>query len=209
MLNRNKTDLDLARRYRDPDDDDFDEERQRRDLVPWFGLQLKTATIFRVGFGLCGLMVVLVGVRWQFADHIPWLPLDTLWFNIAFLVMVFAMSFISFTMFRAATNMFRQEIREIDARMARRDNSTEEEVAEFVQESEKQLNRKMTKRWAVMLAVLIPLYPVLGTQLIFPWGGLLPFAGAAIVVFALVIIWCYHRRDVFDRALRLFSAPRN
>ena len=83
------------------------------------------------------------------------------------------MSFISFTMFRAATNMFRQDIREIDARMARRDHATDEEVQEFVRQSEREMNRRMTRRWIVILAVIVPIFPIFGTKLIFPWGGIL------------------------------------
>ena len=207
MLNRNRSDLDRARRYYDPDD--YEETAQPRDRVPWFGLYLKVSTVTRVGFGITGLMVLLIFAYWQFADGIAWIPNKTLWFNAVFLVVVMLMSFTSLSMFRAATNMFKQEIREIDARTARRDNATEEEVEEYVRRSEKRMNRTMTKRWIFMLVILGPLYPVIGTNLIFPWGNILFFVAASVVVFGGVIIWCYHRQDVANRILRLFrGAPR-
>ena len=83
MMNRNKQELDLARRYYDPDD--YEDTPRRRDRVSWFGLQLKVATIFRVGFGLGTLMIALVAIRWQFGDRIPWLPVESIWFDIGFL----------------------------------------------------------------------------------------------------------------------------
>lgn len=207
MINRNKSELERARRYHDPDADDLAEDDVFRSRVPWFGLRLKTGTIFRVGFGLVGLMIALVCVWWQFADDIPGLPHDALWFNILFLLVVMLMSFISFSMFRAATNVFRQEIRDIDARMARQDDATEEEVEEYVRQSDKKLNRKMLWRNLYFLGALVVLYPTVGSKLIFPWGNIIYFFLGLVAFIVVSFVWWYHRGDLAN-GLRQIFAPR-
>ena len=200
MVNRNKQELDLVRRYYDPDD--LDDASPLSNRVSWFGLRLRVGTVIGVGFGNAALMVALVVLRWQFGDRMPWLPAEDIRFDIAFLVFIVAMSFVSFTMFRAATNMFRQEIRAIDTRMARRDHATEEEVQEFVRQSERQMNRRMTRRWIVILVVIVPIFPIFGTKLIFPWGGVGPLAGAAFLAMALICAGIYFSSGIarlFDR----------
>lgn len=207
MVNRNKQELDLVRRYYDPDD--LEDTSPLRNRVSWFGLRLRVGTVIGVGFGNTALMVVLVVLRWQFGDRIPWLPAEDIRFDIAFLVFIVVMSFVSFTMFRAATNMFRQEIREIDTRMARRDHATEEEVQEFVSQSERQMNRRMTRRWIVILAVIVPIFPIFGTKLIFPWGGMGALAGAAFLTMALICAGIYFSSDVSRLLGRLGRRMRN
>lgn len=200
MVNRNKQELDLVRRYYDPDD--LEDTSPLHNRVSWFGLRLRVGTVIGVGFGNAALMVVLVVLRWQFGDRIPWLPTEDIRFDIAFLAFIVVMSFVSFTMFRAATNMFRQEIRAIDTRMARRDHATEEEVQEFVRQSERQMDRRMTRRWIVILVVIVPIFPIFGTKLIFPWGGIGALAGAAFLAMALICAGIYYSSDIarlFDR----------
>lgn len=206
MVNRNKSELDLVRRYYDPDDLEVTPPLQNR--VSWFGLRLRVGTVIAVGFGNAALMVALVVLRWQFGDRIPWLPDEGLWFDIAFLAFIIVMSFISFTMFRAATNMFRQEIRAIDTRMARRDHATEEEVQEFVRQSEREMNRRMTLRWIVILAVIVPIFPIFGTKLIFPWGGVGPLAGAALLAMVLICAGIYFSSSIAGLFRRLTGSTR-
>ncbi|MYC32195.1 MAG: hypothetical protein F4X64_03340 [Chloroflexi bacterium] len=207
MVNRNKQELDLVRRYYDPDD--LEDTSPLRNRVSWLGLRLRVGAVIGVGFGNAALMVVLVVLRWQFGDRIPWLPAEDIRFDIAFLVFIVVMSFVSFTMFRAATNMFRQEIREIDTRMARRDHATEEEVQEFVSQSERQMNRRMTRRWIVILAVIVPIFPIFGTKLIFPWGGMGALAGATFLTMALICAGIYFSSDVSRLLGRLGRRMRN
>ncbi len=207
MVNRDKSELDLVRRYYDPDD--FEDTPPLRNRVSWFGLRLRVRTVIVVGFGNAALMVALVVLQWQFGDRIPWLPAEGIWFDIAFLAFIFAMSFISFTMFRAATNMFRQEIREIDTRMARRDHATEEEVQKFVRQSEREMDRRMTRRWIVILVVIVPVFPIFGTKLIFPWGGMGALAGAAFLTMVLICAGIYFSSDVSRLLGRLGRRMRN
>ena len=207
MVNRNKQELDLVRRYYDPDD--FEATPPLQNRVSWFGLRLRVGTVMAVGFGNAALMVALVVLRWQFGDRIPWLPVEYIRFDIAFLAFIVVMSFISFTMFRAATNMFRQEIREIDTRMARRDHATEEEVQEFVRQSERAMNRRMTRRWIVILVVIVPIFPIFGTKLIFPWGGMGALAGAAFLTMLLICAGIYFSSDVSRLLGRLGRRMRN
>lgn len=194
MMNRDKSELDLVRRYYDPDD--LEDTSPLHNRVSWFGLRLRVGTVIGVGFGNAALMVALVVLWWQFGDRIPWLPVEDIRFDIGFLAFIIVMSFISFTMFRAATNMFRQEIREIDTRMARRDRATDEEVQEFVRQSEREMNRRMTRRWIVILVVIVPIFPIFGTKLIFPWGGVGPLAGAAFLTMALICAGIYFSSNV-------------
>lgn len=201
MVNRNKRELDRARRHYDPDD--FETTPPLQNRVSWFGLRLRVGTVIAVGFGNAALMVALVVLRWQFGDRIPWLPVEGIWFDIAFLVFIIAMSFVSFTMFRAATNMFRQEIRAIDTRMARRDHATDEEVQEFVRQSEREMNRRMTRRWIVILAVIVPIFPIFGTKLIFPWGGMGALAGASFLAMVLICAGIYFSSDMARLVRRL------
>ena len=206
MVNRDKSEIDLVRRYYDPDD--FEATPPLHNRVSWFGLRLRVGTVIVVGFGNAALMVALVVLRWQFGDRVPWLPAESIWFDIAFLVFIVAMSFISFTMFRAATNMFRQEIRAIDTRMARRDHATEEEVQEFVRRSEREMNRRMTLRWVVIFAVIVPIFPIFGTKLIFSWGGVGPLAGAAFLAMALICACIYFSSGIAGLFRRLTRGTR-
>ena len=207
MMNRNKSQLERINRYRDPDDGPPD-EGDAPQRVPWFGLRLKTATIFRVGFGMVGLMLALICARFTVADRIPGLPHDTLWFNIVFVAVVMLLSFTSFSMFRAATNVFRQEIREIDARMARRDDATEEEVEEYVRQSDKQLNRRMFWRNVYFMAALVILYPTLGSTLIFPWGNIVYFILGMLVALGSAIVWWYYREPLANTLRGLLGRPQ-
>ena len=207
MVNRNKQELDRARRYYDPDD--LEDTSPLHNRVSWFGLRLRVGTVTGVGFGNAALMVALVVLRWQFGDRIPWLPVEDIRFDIAFLAFIIAMSFVSFTMFRAATNMFRREIREIDTRMARRDHATEEEVQEFVHQSEREMNRRMTRRWIVILAVIVPIFPIFGTKLIFPWGGMGALVGAAFLTMVLICACIYFSSGIAKLFDRLGHRMRN
>ena len=207
MANRNKSELDRARRYHGADD--FEDIPPPRDRVRWFGLRLKVSTVMLVGFGNGALMVALVAIRWQFAHLTPWLPVESIRFDIAFLALIIAMSFISFTLFRSATNMFRQDIRDIDERMARRDHATEEEVQEYVRTSEREMGWRMFKRWMVILAVIIPVIPIFGTRLIFPWGGLGSLSVAVFLTMILVCAAIYFSQRISDALRRIVGRSRN
>ena len=207
MVNRNRSEMERVRRYYDPDDDDG--TPALRDRVSWFGLRLKVGVGVGLAFGNSALMVVLVAARWQFGDRISWLPVESIRFDIAFLALIIVMSFFSFTMFRAVANMFRQDIRDIDARMARRDNATEEEVQEFVRKSEREMAGRIFKRWLVVLAVIVPVIPIFGTNLIFPWGG---FGSMAIALFVTVILICasiYFSPRLAEMLRRIAGSARN
>lgn len=206
MMNRNKSELERARRYHNPDAEDLAKEDSLPDRVPWFGLQLKTRTVHLVGFGLTGLMIALVCVRWWFADDIPGLPYDTIWFTILFLAAMLVMSYIAISMFRAATNAYRQEIREMDARTAREDNATEEEVEEYVRQSDKKLGRKVLRRNLYFLAAGVVLFPTLGTELIFPWGGVVYFILGMVAFVAVSVVWWYYRYDLANKLRRPFGS---
>lgn len=208
MMNRNRSELERARRYHNPDADDLAKDESSHDRVPWFGLQLKPSTIYLVGFGIGGLMIALVCVRWWFADDIPGLPHDTIWFTILFLAVMALMSFTAFSMFRAATNVFRQEIREIDARVARQDNATEEEVEEYVRQSDKKLSRKTLWRNLYFLAAGVILFPTLGTELIFPWGEAIYFILGMVGFIAVSFVWLYYRDDLANQLRRRFGARK-
>lgn len=206
MMDRNKSELERARRYRDPDAVELAKKESSQERVPWFGRQLKPSTIYGVGFGIGGLIIALVCARWLFADDIPWLPHDSLWFTILFLAVMLALSFIPFSMFHATTNVFRQEIREIDARTARRDNATEEEVAEYVRQSDKKLNRQNLWRTLYFLAAGIILFPTLGSPLIFPWGNTMYFILGMVAVMVASAVWWYYQDELVNKLRRLFAS---
>ena len=200
MMNRNKYELERLRRYRDPDDeDDANDAAESHGRVKWFGIRLKESYIFRIGFGLVFLMVALLYAKTQLGDRVAWIPNDALWFNLGFLAFMMLLSFTSFSMFYCGSMTFKRQIREMDERMARRDNATPEEVQEIVRQSEKRLNRRAWLRSLFFVIVFVALFPVLGTELLFPWGGVLPFVGALAVVFGGAFVWWYHRQDVADK----------
>ena len=105
--------------------------------------------------------------------------------------------------------MFRQEIREIDTRMARRDHATDEEVEQFVRQSERDMNRRMTRRWLVILAALVPIVPIFGTKLIFPWGGMGTLIGAAFLTTVLTCAGIYFWPGLARRFRRRAGRTRN
>ena len=197
MTNRNKSELDRARRLYDPDD--YEEDTTPRNLATWFGLRIRMSRMVALGLGIGVFMIALVCVRWMLADRIPGLPHDTLWFNIVFLLVILTLSFITFSMFHAATNAIRQDIRELDARAARRDNATDEEVAEYVRQSEKKMDRRLIRRWIIILAVIIPMSPLLGTKLVFPWGGVLPYLGGVVVGVAILAVLSWYGPSIMSR----------
>lgn len=199
MVNRNRSDLELARQHHDPGDDD--DMFRGPGPASWFGIRMKTSTIIPLGFSISGVMFVLIFARWLLADRIPGLPHESLWFDIGFAGVTILMSMISLSMFVAASNVYRREIRETRARIARHDNATDEEVEQIVQQSEKQMDRRMLRRLIVWMALIIALVVVLGSNLVFPWGGTLAFATGALVLFIGGLLWAWRGQDIVEKLI--------
>ena len=195
MIDRNKSELERIRRYHDPDDD-VEDTGERRGYIKWFGIWLKEGSIFRIGFGLCFLMVAVLVAKTQLAKRVAWLPSGELWFELAFLGLIMVMSFTSFSMFYCGSMTYRRQIKEINARMARRDNATPEEVEEVVRQTDKRLNRQSLLRTLLCAGVIIVLYPIFGTTLILSWGGVLPFFGMLILVIGILAAVLYFRSEI-------------
>lgn len=180
MIDRNRSELELIRRYHDPDDEDRAEDT--RGYVKWLGLWLKEGSIFRIGFGLCGLMVALLGVKTMLFNRFEWVPNGALWYEFGFLGIIMVLSFTAFSMFYCGSMTFKRQIRDIEVRMARRDNATPEEIEEVIRQTDKRLNRQTLFRALFSALAIIVLFPIFGTTLIFPWGDVIPFIGALVVV---------------------------
>ena len=204
MINRNRDKEELARlrSYRDPDDDYPEEPDPHKDDVKWFGIWMSERNIMRIGFGNGALIILAYFVKSQFGDQIPWLP-KSAWFDWAFVGVVMVMGFLSFTMFHTAGQKYRGQIREIDERVARRDKATDEEVEKIVNESEKRINRRLWKRFLFFALLAVPLWLVIGTDAIFPWGNIIFFTLAVVLIFAVAYVWEYHRQALVDKLLRL------
>ena len=208
MIDRNRTELERLRRYHDPDDPA--EAEHPRGYVKWFGIWLKEGTIFRVGFGLCFTMVALLVAKTQLSKRVEWLPSGELWFELAFLGLIMLMSFTALSMFYCGSMTFKRQIREVNARMARSDNATPDEVEEVMRQTDKRLNRQVLYRTLFCAAAVAIIYPIFGTTLIFPWGGILAFFGMVIAVMVAVSVPLYFRTEIADhlrRWLRLTRQP--
>ena len=207
MINRNKSELERIRRYHDPDDD-AEHADNRTGYIKWFGIWMKEGCIFRIGFGLCFLMVAAVVAKSQLANRVAWLPSGEMWFELVFLGVIMVMSFTSFSMFYCGSMTYRRQIKEMDARMARRDNATPEEVAEVMRQTEKRLNRQSWLRTLLFAAALIILYPIFGAGWIFPWGGVVPYWGVFVVTLGLLTGLLYFRREIAGAIGRWLSPTR-
>ena len=208
MIDRNKSELERIRRYRDPDED-AEETGEQRGYIKWFGLWLKEGSIFRIGFGLCFLMVAVLIAKTQLADRVAWLPSGAWWFEIAFLALIMVMSFTAFSMFYCGSMTYRRQIREINARMARRDNATPEEVEEVVRQTDKRLNRQSLLRTLLCAAAIIVLFPIFGTTMIFAWGDILPFFGMLILVIGIMTALLYFRSEIAGMLNRWLAPTRH
>ena len=180
MINRNRSELEIIRRYHDPDDEDRAEDTQG--YVKWFGLWLTESSIFRIGFGLCGLMVALLVFKTMLFNRFEWVPNGALWYEFGFLGMIIVLSFTAFSMFYCGAMTLKRQIRDMEVRMARRDNATPEEIEEVIRQTDRRLNRQMMLRALFSALAIIALFPIFGTTLIFPWGNILAFIGALVVV---------------------------
>ena len=203
MMNRDKSELEQARSFQVGEYGD-EGRTAPRDRYPWFGLQLKPVTVYVVGFGLGWIGMGLICLRWTVADRIPGLPHESVWFNVGFHLLIMLMSFISISMFLSASRVLRQDIREIDARMARQDHATEEEVQEYVRRSENDMNRQMVVLGLSLVAAVVLSYILLGTTLVFSWGGIVPFAGAVLAKFIIGILLLRGRHQVKGVIRRVF-----
>lgn len=208
MIDRNKSELERIRRYQDLDDD-VEATGERRGYIKWFGIWLKESSIFRIGFGLCFLMVAVLVAKTQLVDRVAWLPGGALWFEIAFLGLIMLMSFTAFSMFYCGSMTYRRQIRETNARMARRDNATPEEVEEVVRQTDKRLSRQSLQRTLICVAAIIVLYPTFGTTLIFPWGGILPFFGMLLLTLGFMTATLYFRSEIAEIFSQMLGRSRH
>ena len=187
MIDRNLRNLRRMRRYTDPFEDE-DPSAEHEGYVKWFGLWVKERTLFIVGFGIAGLMLVLILARALLAGRAAWLPTGTLWSEIGFMVGVLVMSFISCSMFVCGSIAVRRQIRHMNAQMARWDDATPEEVEEIVRAADRRLNRRTLWRALVWVVVVAACCAIFGTPLLFSWGGTAAFA-ASMVALVLVSFW--------------------
>jgi uncharacterized RDD family membrane protein YckC len=144
-------------------------------------------------------MVALLVAKTQLADRVAWLPNGAIWFELTFLGVIMLMSFVALSMFYCGSMTFKRQIREINARMARSDNATPEEVEAVLRETDKRLNRQALYRALFCVATIAILYPTFGTTLIFPWGGVLAFFGILIVVVGGASTFWYFRTEIAQR----------
>ena len=209
--NRNRDELELMRRYHDPDDHPNDAADApagsgpygRSDRVNWFGIRFKEKTIIITAFSITGLMVVLQSINLLYRSRISWLPQEA-WVSWAFMGLMTLLCFTAFSMFIATKIKFRRDIRESDLRMARRDGATEDEAHEYVRESEKSLDRRLRWRSLFIALVVIILLPTIGTPFLVPWGNPLIAVAVAGVIIGGAFIWWYHRQGLLEKLRRLF-----
>ena len=201
MIDRNLHDLNRRRRYTDPFEDEEDVS-EREGYVKWFGLWLRESTLFGVGLSITGLMLAVIVARALLAGRVPWLPAGEWWFEIAFLATILLMSGVACSMFVCGSVAIRQQIRQMNAQMARWDDATPEEVEEVVRAADRRLNRRMWWRGAVWLAAMVVLLVVFGTPLLFPWGGTTAFVISTVVTIALSFLWSWQGSRIFSLAVR-------
>ena len=194
MIDRNRSELELIRRYQDRDD--FFEAADTRGYVKWFGLWLKEGTVLRIGFGLCLLMLTVLVAKTQVFSRFAWVPNGVAWYEFAFLGVILVISFTSFSLFYSASMAYRRQIRDMEVRMARRDNATPEEVKELLRQTDKRLQRQTLLKLLFCALSIAVLFPIFGTTLIFPWGGILPFIGMLVVVVGGVPTLWYCRGNI-------------
>ena len=113
-------------------------------------------------------MVAVLVAKTQLSNRVAWLPSGALWFELAFLGLIMLMSFTAFSMFYCGSMTYRRQIKETNARMARRDNATPEEVEEVVRQTDKRLNRQSLLRTLLCAAAIVALFPIFGTTVVFP-----------------------------------------
>ena len=201
MINRNRYDLNRQRRYPEPFEDE-EVTAEREGYIKWFGLWLKEPTLFALGFGLAGLTLVLVLARALLAGRAPWLPVGELWFEIGFLASVVLISIVTLSMFVSGSVAIRQQIRQMNAEMARWDDATPEEVEEIVRAADRRLDRRMWRRGLVWMVAIVVLVAVFGTPLLFPWGGTVAFVVSTVVFVTLNFLWNWQGSRICSLAVR-------
>lgn len=207
MIERNLRDLNRRRRLTDSFEAEEDVS-EREGYVRWFGLWVREPTLFAVGFGLVGFMLALVMARALLAGRAAWLPAGELWFEVGFLASILVVCFVATSMFVCASVAVRQQIRQMNAQMARWDDATPEEVEEIVRSADRRLNRRMLRRAAVWMAAMVALVVIFGTPLVFPWGGTVPFVISAVVFVTLSLLWTWQGSRMFSLAVgRIKRSP--
>ena len=201
MIDRESSNLRRMRRYTDPFEDEGGASG-REGYVKWFGLWIRERTLFVVGFGIAGFMLALIIARALLLGRVAWLPTGEWWFEIAFLTGILVMSFVSCSMFVCGSMAIRQQIRQMNAQMARWDDATPEEVEEAVRAADRRLNRRMWWRGAVWIAAMVVLLVVFGTPLLFPWGGTAGFIISTVVAVTLSFLWSWQGSRIFSLAVR-------
>lgn len=84
--------------------------------------------------------------------------------------------------------------------LARLDGATDEEAR---QESDRYLVRNLFLRLALYAVVIVGIWVLLGSPWVFPWGGLLPYAGALVALVAVFTLYMIFRERMVTTLRRL------
>ncbi len=206
MIDRNLYELSRMRRYTDPFEDE-EPSPDQEGYVKWFGLWVKEPTLFAVGFVLAGFLVALVIARALLVGRADWLPAGEWWFEIGFMAIIVLMCGVSCSMFICGSIAVRRQIRHMNARIARWDDATPDEVEQIVRAADRRLNQRILWRVVFWLAAMGGLFAIFGTTLLFPWGGTPAFIASTAAAVVVSVLWNWQANRVFAFANRWMKRP--